>query len=105
MKELRTLSARPTLHELLNDTIAEIARDDTDSKVYDVHLVIEENETFYFRVIYLFLSRANKYYSNKEVEKWLKENLLKEEYADDILPDVDEIELDDFEVEDNEEEY
>lgn len=80
MKEISDLTRdiRPSLKELLIEAIHDTVEMDKKQESMDGIIVEQENKTFYYRVIYLFMQRAILYYTNEEVEVWSKRELLNE---------------------------
>jgi len=80
MKEISDLTRdiRPSLKELLIEAIHDTVEMDKKQESMDGIIVEQENKTFYYRVIYLFMQRAILYYTNEEVEVWSKKELLNE---------------------------
>lgn len=80
MREISDLTRdiRPSLKELLIEAIHDTVEMDKKQKNMDGIIVEQENKTFYYRVIYLFMQRAILYYTNEEVEVWSKKELLNE---------------------------
>lgn len=76
---------KPTMEEILIEAIHDTIEIDKMKPNDDVDMIKHENDTFYYRAIYLFLKNVSKYYSSDEVEKWLQKNILKV----DILPPID----------------
>ena len=76
---------KPTMEEILTEAIHDTIEIDKMKPDDDVDMIKHENDTFYYRAIYLFLKNVSKYYSSDEVEKWLQKNILKV----DILPPID----------------
>ena len=76
---------KPTMEEILTEAIHDTIEIDKMKPNDDVDMIKHENDTFYYRAIYLFLKNVSKYYSSDEVEKWLQKNILKV----DILPPID----------------
>lgn len=87
MREISDLTrdTRPTLEDILTDTIHDVIDIDMSRSSDNGQLVEYENRTFYYRVIFLFMQRVALYYSDTEVEDWCRRELLKET----ILPDID----------------
>ena len=73
------------MEEILIEAIHDTIEIDKMKPNDDVDMIKHENDTFYYRAIYLFLKNVSKYYSSDEVEKWLQKNILKVE----ILPPID----------------
>lgn len=73
-----TRDIRPDLEEILIDSIYDTVESDRERESFDGPYVQHENNTFYYRVIYLFMQRAVVFYTNKEISVWSKEKLLKE---------------------------
>ena len=73
------------MEEILIEAIHDTIEIDKMKPNDDVDMIKHENDTFYYRAIYLFLKNVSKYYSSDEVEKWLQKNILKV----DILPPID----------------
>lgn len=73
-----TRDIRPSLEELLVKAIQDTIEIDKQQEIMDGEFVEQENNTFYFRVIYLFMQRSVLYYSHQELEKWSKIKLLNE---------------------------
>lgn len=86
MREISDLTkdTRPSLEEVLRESIHDIIEIDMNKSNDDGGLVEYENNTFYYRVIFLFLQKVINYYSEKEVEKWCKTELLNEI----VLPEI-----------------
>lgn len=86
MREISDLTkdTRPSLEEVLRESIHDIIEIDMNKSNDDGELVEYENNTFYYRVIFLFLQKVINYYSEKEVEKWCKTELLNEI----VLPEI-----------------
>ena len=80
MKEISDLTRdiRPSLKELLIEAIHDTVEMDKKQESMDGIIVEQENKTFYYRVIYLFMQRAILYYTNEEIEVWSKKELLNE---------------------------
>jgi len=80
MKEISDLTRdiRPSLKELLIEAIHDTVEMDKKQESMDGIIVEQENKTFYYRVIYLFMQRAVLYYTNEEIEVWSKKELLNE---------------------------
>lgn len=80
MREISDLTRdiRPSLKELLIEAIHDTVEMDKKQESMDGIIVEQENKTFYYRVIYLFMQRAILYYTNEEVEVWSKKELLNE---------------------------
>lgn len=80
MREISDLTRdiRPSLKELLIEAIHDTVEMDKKQESMDGIIVEQENKTFYYRVIYLFMQRAILYYTNEEVEVWIKKELLNE---------------------------
>lgn len=80
MKEISDLTRdiRPSLKELLIEAIHDTVEMDKKQESMDGIIVEQENKTFYYRVIYLFMQRSILYYTNEEVEVWSKKELLNE---------------------------
>lgn len=73
-----TRDIRPSLEELLVKAIQDTIAIDRQQEIMDGEFVEQENNTFYFRVIYLFMQRSILYYSYQELEDWSKTKLLNE---------------------------
>lgn len=67
---------KPTLASLLHQSIKSISREDMINNTLDYKMIMEENSTFYMRVIYMFLMKAKRHYTTSEVEQWLEQNQL-----------------------------
>lgn len=80
MREISDLTRdiRPSLKELLIEAIHDTVEMDKKQESMDGIIVEQENKTFYYRVIYLFMQRAILYYTNEEIEVWSKKELLNE---------------------------
>jgi hypothetical protein len=80
MREISDLTRdiRPSLKELLIEAIHDTVEMDKKQESMDGIIVEQENKTFYYRVIYLFMQRAVLYYTNEEIEVWSKKELLNE---------------------------
>lgn len=80
MREISDLTRdiRPSLKDLLIEAIHDTVELDRQQKYVNGELVEQENKTFYYRVIYLFMQRSILYYTNDEVEMWSKKELLNE---------------------------
>lgn len=80
MKEISDLTRdiRPSLKELLIEAIHDTVEMDKKQESMDGIIVEQENKTFYYRVIFLFMQRSILYYTSEEVEVWSKKELLKE---------------------------
>lgn len=79
-----TRESRPKLENILIETIHDVIEVDRKRSNEDISAVQYENETFYYRVIFLFLQRVVEYYDEKEVEEWCRRELLHEV----ILPEI-----------------
>lgn len=92
MREISDLTRdiRPSLEDLLIEAVYDIIELDKQQKYVNGELVEQENKTFYYRVIYLFMQRSVLYYTNDEVEMWSKKELLKEV----SLPKIERYEID-----------
>lgn len=82
-----TKDTRPTLMSLLQDAIYDIVELDAGKSNDDQSLVAYENQTFYYRSVFLFMERAIEFYDESEVEFFCKDKLLREA----VLPDISEI--------------
>lgn len=80
-----TRDIRPSLKELLIDSIKETLELDINRDEINVDVVKRENETFYYRVLILFTQKSILYYTNEEVELWSRTELLKEA----VLPKIE----------------
>lgn len=80
-----TRDTRPTLQEVLKQSIHDIIDIDMAKPNDDGNMVEYENHTFYYRVIFLFMQRVILYYTEKEIEEWCKVELLKEV----VLPELE----------------
>ena len=80
-----TRDTRPTLVNLLVDSIQDTVDLDMRKPSTSGDLVEYENYTFYYRVVFLFMKRAVNYYLDEEIEEWCKRELLKET----VLPIVE----------------
>lgn len=80
MREISDLTRdiRPSLKKLLIEAIHDTVEMDKKQESMDGIIVEQENKTFYYRVIYLFMQRAILYYTNEEIEVWSKKELLNE---------------------------
>lgn len=80
MREISDLTRdiRPSLKELLIEAIHDTVEMDKKQESMDGIIVEQENKTFYYRIIYLFIQRAVLYYTNEEIEVWSKKELLNE---------------------------
>lgn len=96
MREVSDLTRdiRPPLQDLLIESIHDIIEIDREKEVLDGDSIEQENETFYYRVIYLFMQRSVLYYTNEEIETWSKKELLKEV----TLPEIEGYDFSQFEV-------
>lgn len=92
MKEISDLTRdiRPSLKSLLIEAIHDVVEIDKKQKNMNGEIIEQENKTFYYRVVYLFMQRAILYYTNEEVETWNKKELLNEV----PLPEIQGYELD-----------
>lgn len=92
MREISDLTRdiRPSLEDLLIEAVYDIIELDKQQKYVNGELVEQENKTFYYRVIYLFMQRSVLYYTSDEVEMWSKKELLKEV----SLPKIERYEID-----------
>lgn len=79
-----TRDTRPTLEEVLKESIHDVVEIDMNKSNDDGDLVEYENNTFYYRVIFLFMQKVINYYSDKEIEEWCKKELLNEI----VLPEI-----------------
>lgn len=79
-----TRDTRPSLIDMFEESLREVAKVDLQKSNDNEELVAYENYTFYYRVIISFTQNAVKYYTNKEIQLWCKENLLDEA----VLPEV-----------------
>lgn len=86
-----TKDTRPTLREILIESIRDTVIMDKDRRIEDGELVRRENETFYYRSVILFTQRALLYYTDEEVEVWSRKKLLDEP----ILPKIDGLKIGD----------
>ena len=82
-----TKDTRPRLEDMLTDAIHDTVDIDKSKANGNGDEVEYENTTFYYRVIFLFMQRVVRFYSNEEIEKWSKTTLLKET----LLPKIDKI--------------
>lgn len=73
-----TRDIRPDLEEILIDSIYDTIESDRKRESFDGPYVKHENDTFYYRVVYLFMQRAVVFYTNEEISVWTKRKLLKE---------------------------
>lgn len=80
-----TKDIRQPLEEILIESIQDTVELDKNKDNNCGELIAYENYTFYYRVIYLFMQRAVLYYNNKEIEDWIKRELLKET----VLPKIE----------------
>lgn len=85
-----TRDIRPNLEDMLTESIHDTIDIDRTAEVSNSELLEYENQTFYYRVIYLFMQRAILYYTSEEVENWSKKELLKET----ILPEISQVKKD-----------
>lgn len=67
---------RPSLDDILKSSIKRISKLDLEKSSDSLELVMYENETFYYRVIYLFIKEASKHYSDEELRIWLQRELV-----------------------------
>jgi len=84
-----TKDTRPTLENLLIEAIQDTVKHDLKRENDNGYSVQKENETFYYRAMYLFMQRSILYYKQEEVELWTKTELLKEV----ILPKIKDFDL------------
>lgn len=80
-----TKDTRPSLEEILKESIHDTIELDIDKPNDNGELVEYENHTFYYRVIFLFMQRVIGFYTDKEVETWTRRELLKEV----VLPELE----------------
>ena len=73
-----TKDTRPSLENILIDSIHSVVEVDRNKSSEDGNLVKHENDTFYYRVIYLFMQKVAKYYTLEEIQNWSKVELLNE---------------------------
>lgn len=79
-----TKDTRPTLMSLITSSIKDTVEIDKSKSNLSGEYIEHENATFYYRVMFLFTQRASKYYSNSEIERWVRVELMNET----ILPKI-----------------
>lgn len=79
-----TKDTRSSLEEMLKESIHDVIEIDANKSNDDGSLVEYENNTFYYRVIFLFMQRVINFYTDKEIEEWCRKELLHEI----ILPEI-----------------
>lgn len=73
-----TRDTRPSLESILIDSVHSVVEVDRNKSSENGELVKHENDTFYYRVIYLFMQRVVEYYTLEEIQNWSKVELLNE---------------------------
>lgn len=73
-----TRDTRPSLEEVLLESIHIVVELDKNKKNTNGDVVQKENESFYYRVLFLFVKKVMNYYTFEEIEKWSKIELLDE---------------------------
>lgn len=73
-----TKDTRPSLEDILQQSILDTVELDLSKPNDNLELVEYENRTFYYRVLFLFTERSAEYYEEEETEEWCKKKLLKE---------------------------
>lgn len=73
-----TRDTRPKIEKILTEAIHDIIDSDKLSGSDNIDSLERENRTFYYRVIFLFMTRVVEFYNEKEVEDWCKKELLNE---------------------------
>ena len=73
-----TRDIRPTLTSLLLKAINETLQGDKNRPLIDADLLEYENQTFYYRVLVLFMQTSAMYYTPKELELWSRKLIMKE---------------------------
>lgn len=92
MREISDLTkdTRPSLKTILLESTHDIIELDKKQENTSGEYLEIENQSFYYRVIYLFMSRSVLYYTKEEVDLWSKKELLKEV----TLPQINGFDLD-----------
>lgn len=81
---LEQTQTKPDLIDLFKKSMSEISHDDLLDDDNSLEGIREQNDTFYMRVIYLFLDYAGKYYYLHEIKDWLASEILNDEEPEPI---------------------
>ena len=79
-----TKDTRPSMEDLLLNSVQDVIEIDKKKANYDGDRIAQENNTFYYRVIYLFMQKVDLYYTHDEIKDWSKVELLQEA----VLPKI-----------------
>lgn len=82
-----TKDTRPKLSDLLLEAIHDTIEIDKLKSNDNGDMVAHENKTFYYRTLYLFMQKVDKYYTQEEVSDWVTVEILK--YP--LMPKINEL--------------